>query len=237
MQLPTKFAHIHNGLIVSCQATPNDPLYGPAFMSAMARAAAMGGALAVRANGPADIAAIRAAVALPIIGLYKVDLPGFDVRITPTVSDAREVAAAGADAIAVDATSRPRPDNLSTREFITRVRETTGLPVIADIATVEEGLLAAEFGSSMVATTLSGYTHYSPAQDDPDFTLIQELAPALARMGVPLIAEGRITTPEHAARALELGAYAVVVGGAITRPQEITSRFVAALSNHRAGKA
>jgi N-acylglucosamine-6-phosphate 2-epimerase len=101
--------------------------------------------------------------------------------------------------------------------------------VLADISTVEEGLLAAEAGAELVATTLSGYTSYSPAQDEPDFALIQQLAPVLQGRGVPLIAEGRIHTPQQAARALAGGAFAVVVGTAITRPQEITKRFVSAL--------
>lgn len=229
--LPTRLTHIHHGLIVSCQAAPDEPLHGSAYMAAMARAAAEGGAVAIRANGPTDIVAIRAAVSLPIIGLYKIDLPGFEVRITPTVSAALELAEAGADVIAVDATNRPRPENLSVAEMIKRVREATGLPVLADISTLEEGLAAAEAGADLVATTLSGYTAYSPQQDEPDFALIQQLAPALERDRIALIAEGRIHTPEQAARALACGAFAVVVGTAITRPQEITKRFVTALTN------
>ncbi len=199
-------------------------------MAAMAQAAVEGGAVAIRANGPADIAAIRAAVSLPIIGLYKIDLPGFEVRITPTVSAALELAEAGADVIAVDATKRPHPEELSAAEMIKRVHEATRLPVLADISTLEEGLAAAEAGADLVATTLSGYTAYSPQQDEPDFALIQQLAPALKRKGIPLIAEGRIHTPQQAAQALACGAFAVVVGTAITRPQEITKRFVLAIS-------
>jgi N-acylglucosamine-6-phosphate 2-epimerase len=198
-------------------------------MAAMARAADAGGAVAIRANGPADIAAIRAAVTIPVIGIYKVDLPGFEVRITPTLDHARQVAAAEADMIALDATARPRPGGITAAELIARVREATGCPVVADIATMEEGMAAAEAGADMVATTLSGYTDDSPTQDDPDYELIRQLAPALK---VPLIAEGRIATPEQAARALALGAHAVVVGSAITRPHWITERFVARLRNH-----
>lgn len=198
-------------------------------MAAMARAAVSGGAVAIRANCPSDIAAIRSAVTVPIVGLYKVDLAGFDVRITPTVDHACQIAAAGADIIALDATDRPRPEGLSAAEIIDRVRRITGLPVVADVATLTEGVAAAEAGADAVATTLSGYTPDSPAQAEPDFELIHQLSAAVS---IPLIAEGRIATPEQAARAIALGAYAVVVGGAITRPQWITERFVFAL-DHR----
>jgi len=222
---------LRHGLIVSCQAEPDEPLYGPEFMAAMARAAVMGGAVAIRANGPADIAAIRSTVTVPIIGLYKANLPDFDVRITPTLDHVKEIVAAGADIIALDATARPRPDGGTASDFIARVRAVTRCPVVADVATVEEGLAAAEAGAEAVATTLSGYTSNSPSQIDPDFDLIKNLSPLLQAKGVPLIAEGRIATPEQVARAIALGAYTVVVGGAITRPQWITEHFVAAL-NH-----
>ena len=219
-------ARLYRGLIVSCQAMPHEALYGPAFMAAMARAVAAGGAVAVRANGPADVAAIQAAVTIPIIGIYKVDLPGFEVHITPTVDHARQIAAAGADLIALDATARPHPQGVTAAELIARVRQVTGCLVIADVANVEEGLAAAAAGADAVATTLSGYTDGSPSQDAPDYDLICQLVPVLP---VPLIAEGRIATPEQARQVLEFGAHAVVVGSAITRPQWITERFVAKL--------
>jgi N-acylglucosamine-6-phosphate 2-epimerase len=214
------------GLIVSCQAGPHDPLFGPDVMAVMARAAAIGGAVAIRANGPDDISAIRAAVALPIIGIWKVDLPGVGVRITPDVGHARAVAAAGASIIALDATDRARSDGLAVADLVERVRAETGLPVMADVSTVDEGLIAQDAGADLVATTLAGYTSSLPATAGPDLELVAALAP---RLQVPLIAEGRISTPEQAARALTLGAYAVVVGHAITRPEWITARFVAAL--------
>src|SRR5436190_3929281 len=150
MQLSSLLAKLRHGLIVSCQALPDEPLYGAGHMAAMARAAAMGGAVAIRANSPPDIAAIRAAVTLPIIGLYKVDLPGFEVRITPTLNHAREIADAGADLIALDATLRPHPGGLTPAELIARVHEATGCPVLADISTLEEGLAAAQAGAAVV---------------------------------------------------------------------------------------
>ena len=214
------------GLIVSCQASPEDPLFGPRMMAVMARAAAVGGAAAIRANGPDDIASIRAAVDLPIIGIWKVELPGLGVRITPELEHARAVAAAGASIIALDATDRARSDGLALADVIKRVRGETGLPVMADVSTIEEGLIAEDAGADLIATTLAGYTRGLPAPAGPDLELVAALAP---RLRVPLVAEGRISTPEQAAKALALGAYAVVVGHAITRPEWITARFVAAL--------
>ena len=224
---------LHHGLIVSCQATPDEPLYGAEFMVAMARAAAIGGAVGIRADGPKSIAAIHTAVALPIIGLYKYDVPGFEVRITPTVEHAQAIATAGADLIALDATARPHPGGIATADFIAEVGSATRLPIVADVSTVAEGLAAADAGAQVVATTLSGYTSYSPPGPDPDFDLVRDLAPLMHAKGVLLIAEGRIATPEQAAQALECGADTVVVGGAITRPQWITQRFVQALTHTR----
>lgn len=222
-QLPALLKRLKGGLIVSCQALPDEPLHGAGHMAAMARAAALGSAAGIRANGPPDIAAIRLAVDLPLIGLEKATLPGWEVYITPTLEHARRVARAGADIIALDATQRPHPDGLDLAERIQRVHQETGCPVMADVATLEEGLMAEAAGADLVATTLSGYTPDSPAQPRPDFDLIRQLA---AQLHVPLIAEGRIATPSQAAQVLELGAFAVVVGSAITRPQWITQQFV-----------
>lgn len=216
------------GLIVSCQAGPGDPLHGATFMAALARAAAHGGAVAIRANGPEDITSIRAAVDLPIIGIWKVELPGLGVRITPAIDHARAVAAAGASIIALDATDRARSDGVAVSELIARVRREIGLPVMADVSSVAEGLVAEAAGADLIATTLAGYTEVAPATAGPDLELVAELA---VRLRVPLIAEGRISTPEEAAEAIERGAYAVVVGHAITRPEWITARFVAALTD------
>jgi N-acylglucosamine-6-phosphate 2-epimerase len=218
---------LHTGLIVSCQALPDEPLFGAGHMAAMARAAVSAGAVAIRANSPIDIAAIRSAVTVPIIGLFKEDLPGFDVRITPTLEHALQVAAAGADMIAIDATQRPHPAD-KVDELIHQIQLHTGLPVLADVSTLAEGLAAA-CGAGFVSTTLSGYTAYSPDLPEPDFELLEQLVAALRPQKVPVIAEGRIATPEQAVRALALGAHAVVVGSAITRPQWITARFMDAI--------
>jgi N-acylglucosamine-6-phosphate 2-epimerase len=215
-------------LIVSCQALPGEPLFGAEIMGRMALAAQIGGAAGIRANSPADIRAIRAAVTLPIIGLFKDHLPGYDVFITPTLDHARQIAQAGADVISVDATQRPRPEGLPLAEFIRRIKAETGCAVLADISTLEEAELAAEAGADLVASTLSGYTPYSPQIPGPDMNLVAEMA---ARIDKPCLAEGRYASPEQVVEAVRLGAYAVIVGGAITRPVEITTRFVRALED------
>ena len=158
MELPDLLSRLAGGLIVSCQALTDEPLHGAHIMAAMARAAAAGGGVGIRANGPDDISAIRQAVELPIIGLWKDDLPGFSVRITPTVEHARRLAAAGADIIAIDATARPHPDGLPLPERIAAIHRDTNRPVLADIATLEEGIAAQQAGADLVAPTLSGYT-------------------------------------------------------------------------------
>jgi N-acylglucosamine-6-phosphate 2-epimerase len=216
---------IAGGLIVSCQALPDEPLFGPDTMARLAIAAASGGAVGIRANTPIDIAAIRAVTTLPLIGLWKVVLPGYDVYITPRLSDAVAVADAGADVIAIDATARTRPEE-PLALLIQRIHDRTGKPVLADISTFEEAIAAQDFGADFVSTTMSGYTSYSPQNLGPDFDLIRRLAPELT---IPLLAEGRISSPEEARLALDSGAFAVVVGGAITRPQQITKRYIEAI--------
>ncbi|MBL8838203.1 MAG: putative N-acetylmannosamine-6-phosphate 2-epimerase [Alphaproteobacteria bacterium] len=214
------------GLIVSCQARDDNPLHGPVHMAAMARAAEAGGAAALRANGAADIAAIRAASTLPVVGIAKRWREGFDVYITPGFTDAAAAAQAGADWIALDATPRSR-DGEPVASLIGRIRRELAKPVFADVSTAEEGLAAARAGADAVATTLAGYTPYSrPASGGPDFELIREL---VAAVDVPVIAEGRFWSPEEVARAFALGAQAVVVGTAITNPREITRRFARAV--------
>lgn len=224
------FSSLKGGLIVSCQALEDEPLHGAPIMAAMARAAVQGGAIAIRANSPPDIAAICAAVSVPVIGLYKDNIPGYPVYITPTLGHAQEIAASGAAVIALDATFRTRPGKIGAAEMIGLVQDLTGRPVLADVATLSEGIAAWKAGAAAVSTTLSGYTDDSPHQPGPDFELLACLA---VEVPIPVIAEGRISTPDQAARALELGAYAVVVGGAITRPQWITRQFSTRISKRK----
>jgi N-acylglucosamine-6-phosphate 2-epimerase len=222
------FESLRGGLIVSCQALEGEPMFGSSVMAQFAQAAKIGGAVGLRANTPIDCAAIKGAVPeLPLIGLWKVDVMGFpDVYITPRVQDALAISDAGAEIIALDATLRPHPEG-TTAEFIRAVKERTGKLVMADIDSEASALAAIEAGADVVSTTLSGYTADSPKLDGPDLALVQRLASL--NLPVPVIAEGRIHTPEQARAALDAGAWAVVVGGAITRPQQITERFLRAL--------
>lgn len=216
-------AALQGGLVVSCQARPGEPLHGPRYMAAMAVSAELGGARAVRVNGPDDVRAVKARVAVPVIGLWKDGDDG--VYITPTLAHALRIAEAGADIVALDATDRPRGDRRPLDETVAALHA-AGVLVMADISTRAEALGAAAAGADMISTTLSGYTPYSPAGDDPDLALVRDLA---AVSTAPVIAEGRFGTPAQAAEALRLGAHAVVVGGAITRPIDITARFATAL--------
>jgi N-acylglucosamine-6-phosphate 2-epimerase len=236
MTSPTSLSvisRLRGGLIVSCQAGPESALHEPIFIAALAREAERGGAVGLRINGPQNVAAVRRVTSLPILGIYKQDIPGYEVYITPTFESAREVVAAGADIVALDGTYRPRPGNLTLPELIAQIHERLQVLVMADISTAEEGYRAAEAGADLIATTLAGYTPYSrpPQPHQPDLELIRELA---ANVSVPIIAEGRITTPEQALAVLEAGAYALVVGTAITAPAAITRRFVEALASRQA---
>jgi N-acylglucosamine-6-phosphate 2-epimerase len=217
---------LRHRLIVSVQADAGDPLDYPHILAAMARSVVQGGAGAVRAGGPASIRAIRQSVTVPIIGLYKVDYPDSPVYITPTIKEARQVVAAGCDLLAVDATQQPRPGGESLDSYFRALKAEFSLPVVADVSTLDEGLRAADLGADMVATTLAGYTPYSRQPDGPDFQLAADL---VARLNVPVIVEGRIRTPAEARHALELGAFAVVVGSMITRPGAITAYFLAGI--------
>jgi N-acylglucosamine-6-phosphate 2-epimerase len=214
-------------LVVSCQARADNPLHGPVYMSAMAKAAAAGGARGIRANGADDIAAIRAVTALPIIGIAKVWDDRFPVYITPGFAQAEQIASAGADIIGLDATPRAR-DGEPVGDLIGRIRSELGREVFADIATLEEGRAAHAAGATYIATTLSGYTEETASRktDGPDLDLLSAL---VAEIPAPIVAEGRFDTPDLVAEAFRLGVHAVVVGTAITNPREITKKFVQAI--------
>ncbi len=213
---------VHKQLIVSCQALPDEALFGSDIMAKMATAAAQGGARAIRANTPPDVKAIKTCVDLPVIGLYKEVLPDSPVIITPTLRHALAIAEAGADIIAIDATARPHPEG-DLAAFIEKIHAQTGCLVMADISNAVEAAAAQEAGADMVSTTLSGYTPYTTKLEGPDLDLVKELA---ATLRVLVVGEGRYHTPEQVKQALDYGATAVVVGGAITRPKEITARYV-----------
>lgn len=212
-------------LIVSCQALPEEPLHSPFIMGRMARAAKEGGAVAIRAQGVEDIIEIKEVTGLPVIGIIKRNYSDSPVFITATKAEVEALLKTGCEMIALDATMRKRPGGQSLQELITLIKE-HGILVMGDVSNEEEALLAQTYGADCVSTTLSGYTDYSPKLTGPDFELIERLAKTLT---VPVLAEGRINTPEELRKVYALGAHSAVVGSAISRPQLITARFAAVI--------
>ena len=224
-------------LVVSCQALENEPLHSPFIMSRMALAARQGGAAAIRANSVVDIEAIKEQVTLPVIGIIKREYPDSEVFITATMKEVDELMTVSPEIIALDATNRARPGGESLATLVSRIR--TRYPsvlLMADIATVDEAVTAQALGFDCVGTTLYGYTAQTAGHALPDDDC-QFLKAVLAAVTVPVVAEGNVDTPERAARCLALGAHMVVVGGAITRPQQITERFMAAIDAQSTDRA
>jgi N-acylglucosamine-6-phosphate 2-epimerase len=213
---------LRGSLVVSCQAPPGSPLDDPRIIAALAEAAVMGGAAGIRVNGPLHIRAVKATVRVPVIGLLKRRVDGSPVYITPTLQDALEVADAGADIVAIDATLRPRPDRRAMGDIIARIHE-CDVGVVADVDSLDAAIAAAAAGADFVASTLAGYTGAS-VPTEPAIDLVAAMARTLR---TPVIAEGRYRTPDDVEEAFRAGAFAVVVGAAITNPTVITRRLVA----------
>ncbi|MED4224971.1 N-acetylmannosamine-6-phosphate 2-epimerase [Neobacillus cucumis] len=221
---------IKGRLVVSCQALDNEPLHSSFIMGKMALAAKEGGAFGIRANTKEDIIAIKEEVPLPVIGIVKRDYEDSEIYITATKTEIDELIESGCEMIALDATMRKRPGNLSLAELVSYTREKSStVELMADIASIEDAINAEKLGFDCVGTTLLGYTKETSGCKlyDNDFAFLKDV---LKELSIPVIAEGNIITPEMLKRALEIGAYAVVVGGAITRPQQITARFAAQIS-------
>ncbi|PRS34431.1 hypothetical protein C6W19_18650 [Bacillus sp. RJGP41] len=215
---------IKNGLIVSCQARRGWPMYGAEIMGALSKAAEQGGAVGIRANGPENIKAIKKVTKLPVLGIHKQWTEECEVYITPTYESAISIIEAGASIVALDGTQRKRPHGETVERIIGKINsEHPNILVMADCATFEEGLIAEKFGADIISTTLCGYTEETKYVKEVDYDLIRKLSSAL---NIPIIAEGHIHTKDHARKAIESGAFAVVVGTAITRPEIITKRFV-----------
>lgn len=224
--LPDRWSAVRGKLIVSCQASPGDAFYGEGMMARFARAALSAGAAGLRIHGAPDIQTIRPGTGVPILGIHKEEISDGRILITPTFERAAGLVAAGADAVAVDCTARGQRYGALAR--VRQIRSELGVPVMADIATLEEAAAAIDAGALFVLPTMRGYTE--DTRVDPgaaqgfDLRFLRDLC---ARF--PVIAEGRVGTPEEARQALDAGAFAVVVGSAITRPQEITRNFVRAI--------
>lgn len=223
------FEQIKGKVIVSCQAVPGEPLYveEKSIMYLMARAAKQAGTPAIRTSSIRDVVAIKEETGLPVIGLVKIQYEGFERYITPTMKEVDALVEAGSDVIALDCTEQKRGDGKTISEFISEVRAKYPEAVLmADISTYEEGVNAWKLGMDIVGTTMSGYTPQSPKLDGPDYELVKKLSEAI---DVPVIGEGRVHSPQQAVDMLKAGAFAVVVGGAITRPLEIAQRFIKAV--------
>lgn len=218
---------VKGGLIVSCQALKEEPLYSSYIMSRMAYAAMLGGAVGIRANTIPDITEIKKTVDLPVIGIIKEVYGDCDVYISPTMKEIDALVECGVSIIATDATARQRPDGKTLDEFFAEVRaKYPDQLFMADCSSYEEGIHAAEIGFDLIGTTMNGYTDYTKGVELPNIDLMKRLSESC---GKPVIAEGGIWTPDQLKAALDAGVWAAVIGGAITRPMEITKRFTAAI--------
>lgn len=217
---------VKGALIVSCQALPDEPLHSSFIMSKMALAAKEGGAAGIRANTKEDILKIKEEVDLPVVGIVKRDYEGSPIYITATYQEIDELIESKCEMIAMDATSLQRPDGITVEQLVDYAKEKAPqVELMADIATLEDAKQAEKLGFDCISTTLHGYTEETATKKlyDNDFAFLKEVLKAVS---IPVIAEGNVQTPEMLKRCIELGAYSAVVGGSITRPKDITSRFV-----------
>ncbi len=218
---------IKGKLIVSCQALPEEPLHSSFIMGRMALAAKQGGATGIRAQGVEDINEIMSVVDLPVIGIIKRNYDDSEIYITSTKKEVEELLQTQCQMIAIDATNRKRPNDETIQELLDLIHQ-GGRLAMADISTYEEAVNAEKLGFDVISTTLCGYTSYSTNYEGPNLELIGQLVQDLH---IPVIAEGKINNPEDLKAVLDAGAYSAVVGGAITRPQLITKKFVSILND------
>lgn len=218
---------IKGKLIVSCQALPDEPLHSSFIMGRMALAAKQGGASGIRAQSVEDIKEIMTVVDLPVIGIIKRNYDDSEIYITPTQKEVKELLETQCQMIAIDATNRKRPNDENMKDLLDLIHQ-GGRLAMADISTYEEAVNAEKMGFDVISTTLCGYTPYSPNYEGPNLELIGQLVQDLH---IPVIAEGKINHPDDLKAVLKAGAYAAVVGGAITRPQLITKKFVSILND------
>lgn len=224
-----KVMQMKGKLIVSCQALPDEPLHSSFIMGRMALAAKEGGASGIRANTKKDILEIQSQVDLPIIGIVKRDYEDSSVYITPTMKEIEELMEVHPEIIALDATSRLRPNGIKLDDFFSNLKEKYPDQLwMADCSTIEEALYADSLGFDFIGTTMVGYTPQSQGLriEEDDFYILRQI---ISQSAHPVIAEGNIDTPAKAKRVIELGAFCVVVGSIITRPQLITRTFSKAL--------
>jgi N-acylglucosamine-6-phosphate 2-epimerase len=220
---------LRGGLIVSIQPEAESALNVPEIVALLARCAVANGAAGVRIEGGVRIAAVRAAVGVPIVGLVKRSYPGFAPYISPTAAELAEIAGAGAEIVAFDATARARPTGLDVAGLVAAVAARGGVPM-ADCATAGEVRAAAAAGAAIVATTLCGYTEETRGTVLPALELVSAARPA----GAFVIAEGGVATPDDVRRAFAAGADAVVVETAISNIDALVRGFAQAAPRRRA---
>lgn len=221
-------ANLKRGLIVSCQAVKGEPLYGLGIMKYMARAAVQGGAIGIRANYVSDINDIKSEVDVPVIGIIKAEYEGSDVYITPTLKEVKELLTTGCEVIALDATTRERPEGAKLEDLVKYIRENAPqVEIMADCSDFEEAKRAHELGFDYIGSTMRGYTPYTKGTVLPDYEFLTKLVKTFP--DTKIIAEGGIWERDQLAKVCECGVYAVVIGSSITRPMDITKRFVGAL--------
>jgi len=227
-----KISDLKKGLIVSCQATSEEPMRDSAIIGRFALAAEIGGAVGVRVNGVADILAVKQLVKIPVLGIIKHEYPGYWCYITPTLRDVEAVYNTGAEIVAVDATSLPKPGGLDAQRLIKEIKKNfPDMLLMGDVSTVDEGFAAEQAGVDIISSTLSGYTAETKNTNTnqiielqpPDIELVEKL---VQRVKVPVVAEGRYWDEVSAIKAFEVGAHNVVIGAGITRPQIITKKIV-----------
>ena len=217
-------AELRRGLIVSCQAVKGEPLYGLDMMGHFARAAVLGGAVGIRTGYVSDIIAVRKEVDVPIIGIIKQVYNGSDVYITPTLDEVKALIDSPCDVIALDCTRRERPKQ-SLRELVEYIRANAPeVAIMADCDNLESAAEADRLGFDYIGTTMRGYTQASKGVSIPDYDFIRELVRRYPDRRI--IAEGGIWESAQLEKVWSLGVYAVVIGTAITRPMDITKRFV-----------
>lgn len=220
---------LEGSIIVSCQAKVGEPLDKPEVLAALAEAAEKGGAMGIRANWPRNIKKIKKRIDIPIIGIYKKEYNNSKVYITPTFKEAKEIIDIGVEILALDATRRSRPDNKNLKELVWQIRNySSDVLLMADIATYEEAVFADDLGFDLIATTLLSYTEETKNHEAPDMNLVAKISSAL---DTPVIVEGKVHTAEQAASAVENGAYAVVIGTAITNIRWVTEYYRKAIQS------
>ena len=218
---------LKGGLVVSCQGLPHEPMHGSMIMQKFAVSAMQGGAVGIRANTVEDISAIKEKVSAPVIGIIKKDYDDSEVYITPTLEEVKSLISVGVEIIALDGTIHARPNGEKLEDLVAYIKaQSPNTLIMADTATYEDALYSKNAGVDLIGTTLRGYTTETKGVKLPDYKFIKKLVKTL---GMPIVAEGGISTPKQLAKALKSGACFAVVGGAITRPQNITKSFVSAI--------